>query len=379
MTQIGASAPEAWGGRTPLSTTPEQIDDQLRRSLDDPASRMGAVFTMASLDPAVWPPPPPAPVGPRNPEWAGPDDLPDGWSPVPPPEPYWTAPLPLPFAIPVTENRCPLTELVPWWEVICLPSERSEAPIATAPPGQAVGFQSWGEHGWDSDAPRELGGGESGQIDVMGHCFDIFTTTKATTARVNGPGLVGSLVPVYGELRSMASFASQQQTHTTFGLRIPFEFVSAVTVTTSHYDGPPRFVGRNERYRALIELAKQRGYGDLRHFELSVEYSDGWRGRRARLYCEGFPYEREQELRDFAAWMVQVVAHHRLAQPYPADGDRAALERLAAAAEPPPVSERRGEYVTRTQRVELPGHRPISVALEPPPQPGEGNHASYVQ
>lgn len=63
-------------------------------------------------------------------------------------------------------------------------------------------------------------------------------------------------------------------------------------------------------------------------------------------------------------WVARVVAHHRLSVPYATDAARETLTHLAEHAHELPVAERRGsENVTRAQRVELPAHRPISVAL----------------
>jgi hypothetical protein len=228
-----------------------------------------------------------------------------------------------------------------------------------------LGPWAQGEYGWAwrSDIPRDLGAADGAGFDVAGRSVDAWSRWTLTAARISRPGLVGSLVPGYTELRELASHASQQTFSTVLGCRIDFAFVSAVTFTMQFNTRAPIlgvFGGKE-----IKQLVQQRGYGESKSFELGVEFSDGWRPCRARLIGEHVPIEREAGPLQFAIWLARRVAHDRLhGSPYITDQDRAPLER--ALGTDGVVALREGRTSSshwKSLRVDLPGHRPVSVEL----------------
>jgi hypothetical protein len=363
-----------WTGRTSLSGGLDTLRSEIALSRRDPARRQGALFAGVWLDQIAGKLPPHGPVAlPPSPARSGGREdfyhhFP-GWSAQPPPARYWVAPLPLPFVLPTVENGCPIDALSPWWDAIVLPEHRDTLPVASSPPGAYVwlgpwaqGEQSWG---WQFDVPTGLGAAEGARFDVMDGCIDAWSRRTLTVARVSGPGLVGSLVPGYAEMRELASQASQRSMSTVFGCRIDFAFVSAVTFAMKFNTRAPKlgaFGGRQ-----IQQLVQQRGYGESNAFEIGVEFSDGWRPYRARLMGEHVPVEHESEPGQFATWLARRIAYHRTHDlPNVTDQDRTALDRILNADKPFELTDGRSPtYLWRSWRVHLPAHRPVSVELSP--------------
>jgi hypothetical protein len=193
----------------------------------------------------------------------------------------------------------------------------------------------------------------------MDGCIDVSTRRTLTVARIAGPGLVGSLVPGYAEAKKLASTASQQAFTTVVGCRIDFAFVSAVTFTMRFNTQAP-LLGKR-----IKDVVQQRGYGESTRFTIGFEFSDGWRPYRAVLVGEHVPLERDGEPLQFATWLARRVAYDRLQRsPQLGEADRELLERVVGG---------HGELGFRafssasahrqSLRIELPGHRPVSVEL----------------
>jgi hypothetical protein len=365
----------AWAGRTSLSGGLGALREEIAQSRHDPARRRGALFASVWLDGIEGAYPPSEPVA-LPPSWGttpgGREDFYfdfPGWPAQPPPAPCWVAPLPLPFVLPAVENRCPIDALAPWWDTIVLPEQRDAPPVASSPAGKHVWLGPWAQGesrwGWRSDVPTDLGTADVAGFDVVDGCVDAWSRRTLTLARVSGPGLVGSLVPGYAELRELASQASERTISTVFGCRIDFAFVSAVAFTMKFNTKAPilgAFGGKQ-----IQQLLQQRGYGESTRFEIGIEFSDGWRPYRARLIGEHVPIERETEPLQFATWLARRIAYHRLnGLPYITDQDRTILDRVLNTDDPFGFTERRASTsLWQSLRVELPAHRPISVELAP--------------
>jgi hypothetical protein len=356
-----------WTGRTSLTSGLGDLRSEAAQAENDPTRRQGAVFASWWLDKladAGVPSAPQAIAPTRHPTDDGYEhadrEFP-GWQPVRPPAPYWTPPLPLLFVLPATQNRCPIGALAPWWDVLTLPEHRASAPVASAPAGKWVDLGSWIPHerggSWGNDVPRDLGAGVGAGIDVMATCVDVWSRRELTVARIAGPGLVGSLVPGYAEAKQLASTASEQNFATVVGCRIHFAFVSAVTFTMRFNTQAPLLS------RRIKEVVRQRGYGESTRFTVGIEFSDGWRPYRAVLVGDHVPMERDAEPLQFAIWLARRVAHDRLQGSFQlGEADRGALQHVIGGQGDLGLRETSSSSTyKRTLRVELPGHRPVSV------------------
>ena len=128
------------------------------------------------------------------------------------------------------------------------------------------------------DVPKDLGECTGAGLDVIDTCVNAWSRRTFTAARIFPPGLVGSLVPGYAEIKTLASNASQRTVTAVLGCRVDFAFVSAVTFTMQFDTQVPMRWAIGGKY--VKQLLNQRGYAQSRGFDIGIEFSDGWRPYR---------------------------------------------------------------------------------------------------
>lgn len=335
LVKVDAAAPE-WSGRTALSGSLDDLRGTLLSAAEDERTAPGAALVLTWLDSLeAYPPEPSAAIA----HSANTPRRTVAWEPIRPDEPNYTPPLPFDFVIPVVADAPPLDALAPWWNEVAPGRSPREAEATHTGNGLIAGTWSNEAGRWTShDACRFS---ESGSLHLSAGQLEVRSLLKATTAAISGPGLVGSLVPGYGELKAIASKFSEKTERVEVGCRIPLGSISAIVYSSTWHLRAPLL------NRRLKRLVRERGYGEHDRAEVAVEFSDGWRPYRVGLSYELLRPEREQAPLDLFKALLRAVA---------ANPDA-------------PVHEKRAESAgvlgiyTRTARMDLADHRPISVPL----------------
>lgn len=335
LVKLDADATE-WSGRTALSGSLEDLRGALLSAAEDERTAPGAALVLTWLDSLeAYPPEPSAPIA----HSANTPLTTVAWEPIPPDEPNYTPPLPFDFVIPAGADAPPLDALAPWWSEVAPGPSPQEAEATHAGNRLSAGAWSTETGRWASHPACRFG--ESSSLHLGSGSLEARSVLKATTAAISGPGLVGSLVPGYGELKALASKFSERTERVEVGCRVPLGSISAIVYESNWHLRAPLL------NRRLKRLVRERGYGEHDRAEVTVEFSDSWRPYRVGLSYELLRPEHEQAPLDLFKALLRAVA---------ADPDT-------------PVNEKRLESAgvlgiyTRTARMDLADHRPISVSL----------------
>ena len=335
LVKIDADATE-WSGRTALSGSLEDLRAALFSAAEDERTAPGAALVLTWLDALeAYPPEPAAPIA----NSANTPLTTVAWEPTAPDEPHYTPPLPFDFVIPAEAGVSPLDALAPWWREIAPAPSRQVAEDTHTGKGLIAG--TWSTEGGMWTIHPGCRFSESSSLSLSDGRLEARSLLKATTAEISGPGLIGSLVPGYGELKALASKFSEKTERVEVGCRVPLSSISAIGYESSWHLRAPLL------NRRLKRLVRERGYGEHSRAEVTVEFSDGWRPYRVGLSYELLRPEHEHAPLDLFKALLRVVA---------ADPDT-------------PVHEKRAESAgvlgiyTRTARMALTHHRPISVPL----------------
>jgi hypothetical protein len=281
------------------------------------------------------------------------------WTPTPPEEPQLTPPLPFDFLLPKEAAVAPLDALAPWWDEIALGSANRGSEIAVQH-GKRLDMGPWSEEAgrWSTNPASRFG--VSSRLSVFPDRLEATTGLQSKTASISDPGLVGSLVPGYGEFKSLASWLSEKTKFVEAGCRISFGWISALAYTSNWNLKAPLL---NPRLKRLV---KERGYGEHISAKIAVEFSDGWRPYQLRLVSELLRGAEEDRPFEFFRSLVKAVASDRLQRPGVSEDQREQIAEVATSE--PALQETRSEAgsmgdFSRKARVELPGHLPVSAAL----------------
>ncbi len=211
-------APETgdeWSGRTwtdrDLGSISEEIDGVASSQLEHFASQLGPEWIAQLIQSGLTSPEPgPSPVRPNS-----------------------VAPMPLPFVLPAEPLHCFSSVIEPWWHVLKLPEER-HAPVAVAPieDSGAKEARLWFSTKLGGAFQRDTLVGEGtaagAHLEVMDGWIGLWARRRFASRSVDGPGLIGSFVPVYSHGRALASKASERFEDIVFGCRVPFEFIHSI-------------------------------------------------------------------------------------------------------------------------------------------------------
>lgn len=352
-----------WVGRTALGTN-EELFSALRaakRELDP--TRMYSVETVLSWDT----------VSPLTPTPTQPVDyvpaadyqsLSEGeegfqWKPTPPPEPFHTPPIPLDLLIPVESNAAPVPQLAPWWDQLRI----NELP----PPGTISGFggeqlaagPARGTFSWHKGADHD-----AGAWSYLYAAHDRLTAAvnlQSSERKINGPGAIGSLIPIYSEMKEAASAVTERKHNVAAGCTLPYKNIHAITGYISYQLNAPKLSSRHTK-----DLAARRGHGPCEHYYLRVETSDGWRPYSISLEGGHLDTDVDTSFLEFATWLGSMIVYDRLHQPWITDQDRATLTSMMTSK--PTITERvnPGSILgtkSFTMRQTIPGFIPISAQL----------------
>jgi hypothetical protein len=346
-----------WSGRTALSGSLHDLKSALLDAGEDTAKTPGAATVLLWLESLEDYPPERVETAEVKPAGATGDPI--RWTPTPPEEPQLTPPLPFEFLLPKQAGVAPLDALAPWWNEIALGTTNGGSEIAVQH-GKRLDMGPWSEKAgrWSTNPASRFG--VSSRLSVFSDRLEATTGLESKAASISDPGFVGSLVPGYGELKSLASWLSEKTEFIEAGCRISFGWISALAYTSNWNLKAPLL------NRRLKKLVKERGYGEHIRTEIAVELSDGWQPYQLRLVSELQRGAEEDRPFEFFKSLVKAVASDRLQRPGVSEDQR---ERIAeVAASEPAHQETRSEAgsmgdFSRKARVELPGHRPVSAAL----------------
>jgi hypothetical protein len=346
-----------WSGRTALSGSLHDLKSAVLDAGEDTAKTPGAATVLLWLE--SFENYPPNRVEGAEVKRVGATGAPIRWTPTPPEEPQLTPPLPFDFLMPRQAAVAPLDALAPWWDEIALGSANGGSEIAVQH-GKRLDMGPWSEEAgrWSMNPASRFG--VSSRLSVFPDRLEATTALESKTASISDPGFVGSLVPGYGELKSLASWLSEKTKFVEAGCRISFGWISALAYT-SNWDLKAPLLNRR-----LKKLVKERGYGEHIRAEIAVEFSDGWRPYQLRLVSEFLRGAEEDQPFEFFKSLVKAVASDRLQRPGVSDGQRERIGEITAFE--PALQETRSEAgsmgnFSRKTRVELPGHRPVSAIL----------------
>jgi hypothetical protein len=349
---------DGWSGRTGLSGSYEDVVGALFQAKEDEERQLSVATVMGWLHELVdtYPSVPSGRIVPSDPEWA--DRFEggfQGWEPSPPSRPYYTPPLPFDFLLPCEQNASPLEALKPWWDMLAIAEAEAKEKNATYS-GKRMGFGTFQAENsrWMSGELYSLGAWS--QLTVLPDSLEARVRFDATSARIAQPGLVGSLVPGYGAVKSLTSTLSERTNSLFAGCCINFAFISALTYHMTFNLHAPLLAF------AMKEKVKAHGYGENTDFEIGIEFSDGWRPYRVCLKSEYLPYDEEEASLRFFGLVTRAVAEARLQKSHLSESERESLAAVAAS-EPSVTDSRLSNTLRRDLRVEFAGHRPISVEL----------------
>jgi hypothetical protein len=359
LRKVDADSPN-WSGRTEMSGSLMDLKSALLRAGDaDEAKLLGAATVLNWTD--SFEDYPPERSDDVELTRVGPAGETVRWTPPPPDKPQFTPPLPFDFFLPRT--AAPLDALAPWWDEVALGATTSTDPIA-ALHGKRLGAGPWPPDGerWRSHPASKFC--KTSTLNLFADRLEARAGLESTTASISDPGLVGSLVPGYGELKEFASLISQRMEFMEVGCRISLGWISALSYESVWSWGAPLL---GFKYKRLV---RERGYGEHDRAAVGIELTDGWRPYRVRLTSELLPVEREEEPFEFFKSLVSAVVTDRLQR---LDLTEEQRRQLTKAAESEPnlheskVPAKRSMnamgHVSRETRIELPGHQPVSVPL----------------